>query len=84
MQCTVTRPGVSAIAAALAVELAVTCLQHPDRGEAPCCTNSGGGNKSSDAGYLDFLLRLLSHNVKDQHLAELTFMKLLFDYHHIL
>ncbi|XP_049775699.1 ubiquitin-like modifier-activating enzyme ATG7 [Schistocerca cancellata] len=34
-QCTVTRPGVSAVAAALAAELLVSVLQHPLRGHAP-------------------------------------------------
>eukprot|EP00088_Acartia_fossae_P058102 TRINITY_DN6790_c0_g2_i2.p1 TRINITY_DN6790_c0_g2~~TRINITY_DN6790_c0_g2_i2.p1 ORF type:complete len:722 (+),score=145.40 TRINITY_DN6790_c0_g2_i2:45-2168(+) len=68
MQCTVTRPGVSAIAAALAVELAVTCLQHPDRGGAPCCTNSGGGNKSSDTADVstatESVLGLVPHSIR--------------------
>eukprot|EP00899_Mesostigma_viride_P026342 jgi/Mesvir1/6893/Mv09055-RA.1 len=34
-QCTVTRPGLSCIAGALAVELMVSVLQHPRRGSAP-------------------------------------------------
>eukprot|EP01117_Protostelium_nocturnum_P006111 TRINITY_DN2202_c0_g1_i3.p1 TRINITY_DN2202_c0_g1~~TRINITY_DN2202_c0_g1_i3.p1 ORF type:complete len:621 (+),score=233.10 TRINITY_DN2202_c0_g1_i3:151-2013(+) len=34
-QCTVTRPGLSSVAAALSVELLVSLLHHPDRGYAP-------------------------------------------------
>ncbi|CAL1279855.1 unnamed protein product [Larinioides sclopetarius] len=38
-QCTVTRPGVSYMAAGIAVELAVSILQHPKRALAPATTS---------------------------------------------
>lgn len=38
-QCTVSRPGLSMIAAALVVELLVSVLQHPERGLAPASSN---------------------------------------------
>jgi len=34
-QCTVSRPGISFMAAALAVEVLVSVLQHPEKGHAP-------------------------------------------------
>ncbi|XP_064488409.1 ubiquitin-like modifier-activating enzyme ATG7 [Ornithodoros turicata] len=50
-QCTVTRPGISMMAAAMGVELLINILQHPLRGHAPAenhtdeqaCAPSGGG-----------------------------------------
>ncbi|KAL0870608.1 hypothetical protein ABMA27_005568 [Loxostege sticticalis] len=41
-QCTVTRPGVAAIAGALAVEILVALLQHPQRVDAPAIYNLTG------------------------------------------
>jgi len=38
-QCTVSRPGTSMLASALAVEVCVGLLQHPDRGHAPAFMN---------------------------------------------
>jgi len=51
MQCTVTRAGVSAVAAALAVELAISCIQHPQRGGAP----AGIGAEESPEGVLGII-----------------------------
>ena len=39
-QCTVSRPGLSMIAGALAVELLSTIIQHPDKGLAPADSNA--------------------------------------------
>ncbi|KAK3930301.1 Ubiquitin-like modifier-activating enzyme ATG7 [Frankliniella fusca] len=47
-QCTVTRPGVSAVAGALVVELMVSILQHPLRGDAPAILISKKGEESKE------------------------------------
>ncbi|XP_066283874.1 ubiquitin-like modifier-activating enzyme ATG7 [Branchiostoma lanceolatum] len=47
-QCTVTRPGISMVAAAMAVELLVSVLQHPDGGHASADTLGKDDHFSAD------------------------------------
>ncbi|KAJ9500887.1 Autophagy protein 7 [Exophiala xenobiotica] len=56
-QCTVTRPGIAAIASALLVELLVSVLQHPDGPAAPASLSS-----SEDRG--DHPLGLIPHQIR--------------------
>ena len=56
-QCTVTRPGIAAIASALLVELMVSVLQHPEKGRAPA-----PAPKQTDFG--DHPLGLIPHTVR--------------------
>jgi len=56
-QCTVTRPGIAAIASALLVELLVSVLQHPDGAAAPASTSA-----AADRG--DHPLGLVPHQIR--------------------
>nr|XP_022299462.1 ubiquitin-like modifier-activating enzyme ATG7 [Crassostrea virginica] len=47
-QCTVSRPGISYMASALAVELLVSVLQHPQGGKAPADTSANDDHLSKD------------------------------------
>ena len=48
-QCTVTRPGVAAIASALLVELLTSLLQHPQKHHAPAPTIRNGGKNEGNS-----------------------------------
>ena len=56
-QCTVTRPGIAAIASALLVEILVSLIQHPQGSSAPAPNNS-----SEDRG--DHPLGIVPHQIR--------------------
>jgi len=58
-QCTATRPGLSAIASSISVELAVTLLHHPQRALAPADLHKQLGEETESAG-----LGLLPHQIR--------------------
>lgn len=60
-QCTVTRPGVSMMAAALAVELMVSVLQHPDRANAPAYIRRPESDETEDQ---DGMLGIIPHQIR--------------------
>ncbi|XP_076469182.1 ubiquitin-like modifier-activating enzyme ATG7 [Babylonia areolata] len=60
-QCTVTRPGVSLMAGALAVELLVSVLQHPLGPDAPSETSSKEDNLTKEA---ECSLGLVPHQIR--------------------
>jgi len=61
-QCTVTRPGASGTAAALAVELAISCLAHPLGSAAPAGAGAGGEWSESVLGTVPHTIRGSLHN----------------------
>src|SRR2546430_11423086 len=56
-QCTVTRPGVAAIASAFAVEIMVSVLQHPLGAGAPAAASSTEDRKSHPLGIVPHQIR---------------------------
>ncbi|KAK7102668.1 ubiquitin-like modifier-activating enzyme ATG7 [Littorina saxatilis] len=60
-QCTVTRPGVSLMAGALAVELLISVLQHPKGSDAPSETSSKEDNLTKEA---ECSLGLVPHQIR--------------------
>ena len=63
-QCTVTRPGVSMIAAALAVELMVSVLQHPDTINAAAYIRRLENDDYDDDENDDSLLGIIPHQIR--------------------
>ncbi|KAF9173583.1 Autophagy protein 7 [Mortierella sp. AD011] len=64
-QCTVTRPGLSAIASAMAVEMMVSLLHHPDGVRAPAAKADGEGDQEDSAqDRIGSALGLLPHQIR--------------------
>ncbi|KXX79314.1 Ubiquitin-like modifier-activating enzyme atg7 [Madurella mycetomatis] len=61
-QCTVTRPGVAAIASALLVELLTSVLQHPQKQHAPAPVATSGQNYDRDPH--DHALGIVPHQIR--------------------
>lgn len=60
-QCTVTRPGVSMMAGALAVELMVSVIQHPQGIDAPAATSPSAADSDDD---LESCLGIVPHQIR--------------------
>ncbi|XP_059150517.1 ubiquitin-like modifier-activating enzyme ATG7 isoform X2 [Physella acuta] len=60
-QCTVTRPGISMVASALAVELLVSLIQHPQGAEAPADTSANDDHLVRDS---DCSLGIIPHQIR--------------------
>lgn len=62
-QCTVTRPGIAAIASALLVELLTSLLQHPLGHHAPAPATASGSSREADAAD-EFALGIIPHQIR--------------------
>lgn len=63
-QCTVTRPGVAAIASALLVELFISLLQHPLGKDAPAPQAAAASDREPDRDPPDHPLGLVPHQIR--------------------
>ncbi|KAF5281621.1 hypothetical protein FQR65_LT02941 [Abscondita terminalis] len=63
-QCTVTRPGISSIAGALAVELAVSILQHREGAKAPAFYRTTSHELGENFGPEESLLGIVPHSIR--------------------
>ncbi|KAK5645056.1 hypothetical protein RI129_006356 [Pyrocoelia pectoralis] len=63
-QCTVTRPGVSAVASALAVELAISILQHPHQALASAFYKVNNQELGEDCGPEESMLGIIPHSIR--------------------
>lgn len=69
-QCTVSRPGLSMVASAIAVELLISCLQHPLKHQAPSDSNSNNVvDFDSDETDTTSCLGLVPHQVTKTYLT---------------
>ncbi|RVX68929.1 Ubiquitin-like modifier-activating enzyme atg7 [Exophiala mesophila] len=63
-QCTVTRPGIAAIASALLVELLVSVLQHPAGAAAPASSSSSSSTSAFSDSRGDHPLGVVPHQIR--------------------
>ncbi|KAI1625315.1 autophagy-like protein 7 [Exophiala viscosa] len=68
-QCTVTRPGIAAIASALLVEILISVLQHPEGGAAPASLSPSEDRGEHPLGLVPHQIRGFLHNFTNMNVA---------------